>query len=336
MKNLFILVLSYFFIINANGQATGNYKYKGNAQKPRAAANYNYNNTNNKQTPNASTATTSGNNMTLQVRTLKNVKADAYTAIFNVVQLGPTAEKTDELMNKRLDAFRSAAIKLGIPANDFVIDILTFVPIYGYEVDKRLFSKNHNEVPKGFELQKNVHIRFTRPSQLDQLISVATKNEIYDLVKVEYYVKDIEKVYEELRLSAIKHLQKRMKTYEMMGIKLDTLYRTISEFHNSHYPYNRYQQYQAFTRGSVESFKKRDNITNIRQPITQFYNKLDYEKYDIVLNPEIVEPAVQFTLEMSVVFTLKPPSPRIITKTENKKEFYWMTPDGELKQMKVE
>ena len=56
--------------------------------------------------------------------------------------------------------------------------------------------------------------------------------------------------------------------------------------------------------------------------------------YDLVINPEILEPAVQFSYNLVVRFTL--PERRPLEKTTVKKEFIMVTPTGEVKTLKVE
>ncbi|GIM56948.1 hypothetical protein CAPN006_13410 [Capnocytophaga canimorsus] len=75
------------------------------------------------------------------------------------------------------------------------VDIISFVPIYEFEIEKKIFSKkNYNEVPKGFELKKNIHIKYTSYAQLDEFINILSKEEIYDLVKVDYFANNLDNV----------------------------------------------------------------------------------------------------------------------------------------------
>ncbi len=82
----------------------------------------------------------------------------------------------------------------GHPDGDIYVDMVNFFPKYEYDVSKKLFSKKtYTEIPKGFELQKNIHIRYTAPALLDRIVTAAARQEIYDIVKVDYFVKDPQK-----------------------------------------------------------------------------------------------------------------------------------------------
>ncbi len=56
--------------------------------------------------------------------------------------------------------------------------------------------------------------------------------------------------------------------------------------------------------------------------------------YDIVINPEIIEPAIQFSYNLVVRFTM--PERKVPVKTETKKEFILVTPTGEVKTLMID
>ncbi len=299
--------------------------------------NYNYDNRNRTQhalnTPIANALLQQDNVILLDIKGLMNKTADSYLAIFNMTQVGATAIETNAMMNTRIDALSAALVKHGVPTDDIFVDMMSFVPVYEYQVERRKFSKNFNEVPAGFELQKNIHIRYTDAKKLDHIVTAAAEHEIYDLITVEHFVKDTEAVYNELRKQAIDFAQKKLKDYERIGIELDTVYHVLSEEKNATFPVNRYQQYQAVCRSSIEAARKRQTVNNIRQPKTMFYNKMPYEPYDIIINPEIMEPAVQYTYNLKVKYIIKERSPLVQVKRE--KEFILLTPEGVMKTLKV-
>jgi uncharacterized protein YggE len=114
------------------------------------------------------------NVLEISINALSNQRADSYTAIFSVLQVGKTAEETNSLLNNRLNGFLAAVKNLGIPATDIYVDMVNFLPKYEYDVSKKLFSKKtYTEIPKGFELQKNVHIRYTQAGLLDDIVTAA-------------------------------------------------------------------------------------------------------------------------------------------------------------------
>ena len=181
MKKSILLITLYIcssiYGVQIFAQAAGNYSN-------RSASNDNYNESANGYmdvntrksgvtNPNLEPSFPFGTNiMEFKATALYNAKADAYTAIFNVVQLGETAQESDDRMNARLSSFINALVQAGVKREDIFVDMITFLPIYEYkEGEKRLFSsKTFSEVPAGFELQKNIHIKFAEGSTLDRVV----------------------------------------------------------------------------------------------------------------------------------------------------------------------
>lgn len=270
----------------------------------------------------------SDDEMIFEVNALKNVTADSYMAIFNMTQLGETAASADELMNNRFNGFKSELLTSGIAEDHIYLDMVSLIPIYEYEEEKKIFSKSYNEVPAGFEMQKNIHVSFTKATMLDKILTIAAQNEIYDLVKVEYFVNGQEKIYQELQKECIAFMQAKLEAFKSLNISFDTIYHIVSEKSAVAYPVDRYRSYQAYSGASIDALKKSSTVKKVRKPKTMFYNKLPYHKYDIVINPGILEPAVQFTYQLKVKF---------VVKAESKdKTYYIVSPDGTLKKLEIE
>ena len=126
------------------------------------------------------------------MKCLYNIPADAYVAIFHVSQVAKTTEEVYRLLDQRITSIRDQAQSL--PEVKLHVDMLTFVPIYEYEVEKKIFSKKtYNEIPTGFELKKNLHIQYSDPEILNQLMEICSKAEVYDLVRVDYISTNMEK-----------------------------------------------------------------------------------------------------------------------------------------------
>ena len=277
----------------------------------------------------------SDNVLELSINALSNQRANSYTAIFSVLQLGKTADETNKLINARIDGLLSALKSLGIPGDDIYVDMVNFLPRYEYDVEKKLFSKKtYTEIPKGFELQKNIHVRYDKPGLLDDIVTAAAQQEIYDIVKVDYFINDPNKVYRELREAAFTYLNQIEAKYRDIGILLDSAYLITAENAWVAYPINRYESYQAFSTQRLDADSKSAVVNTADKPVSRFYNAIAANDYDIVINPEILEPAVQFSYNLIARYTLEPYKPQ--EKTVVQKEFIWLTPAGEVRKLKVE
>ncbi|AFC24948.1 SIMPL domain-containing protein [Saprospira grandis] len=335
MRYSFFLFLACFFL----GQGLVFGQARGNARRSKGNYNYKAKSNSNYQAPLLQpegdlprASFFSHDEVLLEVRALSNQKASSYLAIFNIRQLGKTAEETDRLLQERFRNFKRKLQALGIAEQDIHLDMLSFVPVYELEEEKKLFSpKTYNEVPKGFEMQQNVHVSYRNAAQLGAIVSAAAQVEIYDLAKVEYFVENTAAVYEELRKEALAYLMREMVELEKIGLELDLASRRMAEAEGAVYPAERYASYQAFSSPSLDG-KSRVDLQEKAQ--TQYYAPMPYNDFEIILNPEIQEPAVQFMYHLQFAFKLKKPAPEV--KIEREKEFIWITPQGDMRLLKVE
>ncbi len=276
------------------------------------------------------------NTLEISVNALNNQKAEAYTAIFSMLQVGKTAEETNALLNQRLEAFIASLQPIGILPGDIYVDMVNFLPKYEFDVTKKVFSKKtYTEVPKGFELQKNIHVRYKNNALLDKIVTAAARQEIFDIVKVDYFIANPQAVYKQLREASFQYLADIKKQYRAIGLELDSAYLISAENAWVAYPINRYESYQAFSAQTLDPNEKASSLVNTAdKPIVRFYNAVPANDYDIVINPEILEPAIQFSYSLVARFTLPERKPAV--RTELKKEFILVTPNGEVKTLKIE
>lgn len=283
-------------------QASGNYnsQYNKNTRQPQpnVTALPQYNKANIAQE----------NIFTIEINALSNEKPTSFTAIFALAQAGETAEETDRLWNERYQRFAKMMESLGINKNDIYIDMVSFVPKYEYIADRKIFSrKTYIETPKGFLLQKNVHIRYAEEATLDKLVTAAATADVYDLVKVEYQSVSPTLIFNKLRIEVLKHLNEQIEMYQKAGLKLDSAYRSMAENTWVTMPHNRYTKYQAFSSFSTLkdiSQQSKMNTQDYEKVGTEFYDPLTIADYDIVLNPNVFTPVIQYSLNLQVRFVM--------------------------------
>jgi uncharacterized protein YggE len=259
--------------------------------------------------------------ITVSVKGLANVLPDTYVATFNMVQTAATAEMTDQLMRDRLDKFKAKLLEAGTGATDISTDMISFVPKYDIETENRLFSKTYNEIPAGFEMQKNLSVRYKKSSRLDELVTIAAQSEIYDLVKVDCFVSQMDSFKDSLREKCILEVKNRVKSYEGLNLELDTLKKVVGEDFHITLPDTRYSGYQAFARTSLKPGKK-GTLNEAEKPVSQYYRPINYADFDVVMNPVVLEPVIQVSYEINVNYQLMSAG-----------KYYIITPAGESKRL---
>lgn len=265
----------------------------------------------------------------IDVKALQNVVASSYTAVFNLSQIGETAEEANTLINERINEVKQQLKLQGILDKDIVVDVISFIPIYEVEVEKKLFSTKYNEVPKGFELQQNIHIQFTKVAQFETILSACAKSEIYNLVKVDYFIEDIAQVYKNLQTELLKLIEDKKAYYKVIGFDLSNYNAAIADDKYCYFPKDFYQNYQAYNSISFEAIQKKKGVTSVKKQTSYYYQPLTYENYDLVINPSILEPVIQIGMDIKLQFTPKPvEEAKPVTKTETVHKYYVVSPNG--------
>lgn len=277
-----------------------------------------------------------GSDFLVRVHVLYNAAPTSYMAIFHLNQAGKKVQDIDSLMSKRVSKLVSQCASIGLKKEDFYTDMIALVPIF--EKEKKTFGKNYTQVPKGFEMQKNLHVRYKSAAQLDALFTLAAQCEIYDLIKVEYFYDSTEAANQILKNKAVQVLNQKLKTYKQMGISLDTNFRTVQEQRHQYFPIDEYRSYSPLAVSTLEA----DEVTDAAksgvtqqtstQRTTMFYNQVSSDGFDAVINPAPLAPTIQFVYNVDVRYKIQVP---IQTKTETIKQtdLLIITPQGTIKEI---
>ena len=302
MKNLILFSAVNFFLLNdVSAQLAGNAiaNDAGNAMisyNPPRGVNLNPAlNNNNSLTP-------------IKADVMINVKATSYVVIFSLTQVGESISETDSLMDLRLFKVYEELKSRGVPLEETHVDFISMIPKYEFEQTEKRFSRTMNEVPSGFEMKKNLHIGFTDPDLINGMITAAAESEIYDLVKVDYNIENMDLVYEQLRKKAEEIIAQKTASYTRMGFTLEA--QQYGTTQGSVYPMERYSKYTAAKTGMPKYYAKKSTkekpveYNYAEKNSTIYYEKVPYNQFDLVLNEEMVEPSVQFYYNLTVNYKI--------------------------------
>jgi uncharacterized protein YggE len=313
MKKLFFSVLTLLFSSLIIGQASGNVNYQ-NQYYSNKTINIDF---------------SQNTDIVVSVKGLANVKADAYTAIFSTSQTGKTTKEVNELIDQRItQSLNEIRLKKGV---ETFVDMISFVPVYEYEVEKKVFNrKTYNEVPAGFEVKKNIHIKYSDPNQLNEFISILSNNEIYDLVRVDYFSNTLETIKKEMMNKAKLLIQEKIKNYEvLLGDTFANAEKRIADDYIVNVPVEMYKSYEAYNSSSL-NLKKAANINQVSKSATLYYQPIMGKEFDFIINPTVLEPVIQIQYEVKIAINREK---KISSKTD--KEFILVTPNGDLKTLNL-
>jgi len=245
------------------------------------------------------------NTMFIEASVLINVPADEYVAVFAVSQEGETPVECNQKMDAVLKQFLEGLKPLGIAGKDVFVDFIAQEKIYGYHVQDNAAK----EELAGFELKKNVSIHYHDKLLLDQLVIAASREKIYDLIKVDYIVTDPDSVKTRLLEAAAAIIKRKAAAYErLFGIALLSPPQVYANKPSVYYPSEMYEHYTAYESEQVDRafYQSKYTIQNLRKSHTFYFNPLNGSGFDTVINPVIVEPVVQFTLYLKLKYEIEP------------------------------
>lgn len=328
---LFIVFLSSHMVF---GQAAGNINY--GKRVPIDAKHNGYKIPKTNLSPSFQTP----QNMTFTIKGLYNCKADSYLAIFTITQAAKTQSEVNTIIKEKVDAIKAQLGSLDEEVEMFV-DMISFIPLYEVVSEKKLFSKRtYNEIPKGFELKKNIHFKFYNQAILNFLVSICSEQEIYDLVRVDYVVDNMETKKQEMLNKASIELNKKINRYKTL-LKTDFAKtdRMIAEDFEIHYPVEQYDQYQVYCSNSLNFNAVK--VNNANKSTSSFYNPKLNKDYDFVMNPAIIEPLVQIEYVLKIRLTPKPEKKKVekkpekIVETKVVKDIFIVTPDAKVQKLNI-
>jgi hypothetical protein len=101
-------------------------------------------------------------------------------------------------------------------------------------------------------------------------------------------------------------MNEKMNDFKKLGVKFNPIYNTVAESLNSSYPIEHYSSYNAFNNPTVNALNKNNSLKYSKgNDVNLYYNRMPYNSYDQVINPFVIEPAVQFTYKLQMKYLLK-------------------------------
>jgi uncharacterized protein YggE len=301
MRTLSIAVLTGVFVFPSLclAQVSGNVGYSQNGGKARAVQNER-----NKRVLTKEEMPPSSTSTFVEANVLMNVRADEYVVVFGMLQEGETVAECGQKMDTTVKRFSDELKTLGIADDARFVDFIAQNKIYGFEVTGDIAR----EKLVGFELKKNISIHYKDASLLDKIVLAAARSQVFDLIKVDYIVADLDRIQDRLMEEATRIIKRKASRYEkLLEIKLQPPAQVFAEKSAIHYPTDMYASYTAFETEHVGIPANRDRLTTqtARKSRTFYFNGLDADGFDAVINPVITEPVVQFTLYLKIKYEVK-------------------------------
>lgn len=126
--------------------------------------------------------------------------------------------------------------------------MISSAPTYEYEIEKKVFSEYiYSEPPVGLKPKQDLHIRVKEASQLNELIILLSNGEVYDLVRMDYYISNLKAVKKELMTKIRAASTRRQELYETtLGESFTTVEKKITDGFAQISLSRQYKSYEAY------------------------------------------------------------------------------------------
>lgn len=241
----------------------------------------------------------------IEAYVLLNAPPDEFVAVFGVAQEGAQPIESNQKVNALIEEFIAAAGKLGVRREDIYVDFITQNRIYTFVPES---SSTIREKLTGFETKKTIAVRYRDRALLEKLLAAAAQASIFDLIKVDYIIKDMSAIRTRLFEQASQIIKQKEDNYNrLLNLKLKRA-AVFMEKYDTNYPGELYQTYTAYESGSVDNNYSSSSARVIRErkSSTSFLEPLDSSQFDAVINQLGVEPMVQCTLYLKVRYASAP------------------------------
>ncbi len=332
MKNTVAFAL-LFATIFGHAQLSGNQIYRSKRQNENYTQNY--------FASGEPKSSGSGNQSVYRINILNNVAADSYRVTFGLNQEGVSPKECNEKINKRISGFKKEISKIGVSDNDVYVDFISQTKIYDYvsNVSETVVSATQKEV--GFEMKKNVILRFTNLASFDDLVSAASEFGIHNIVKIDYIKSDTKKIYDEMFAEATKILETRRKLDNSISNSEFLPEPQITVNFQAIQPGEQYAEYTAAESGQVtfdnDYYRSRTSFVKqeTRKSRTFYFDSQNMDFFDKILNAESPIVNLQYVMRIEVTYTRKPKqAEKVIEK--DPKIYYVVTPNGEVRPLKFD
>jgi uncharacterized protein YggE len=230
----------------------------------------------------------------LDAKILTTVDTREYVAVFGLAQEAETVPAANKKLQDQLAAFQRGLSALGIRTEDTYVDFITQNRVYDYVVK----GSTAREKVSGFQIKENFAIRYKDRALLEQIVPLAAQGGIFDLIKVDYVTGDLGSVRAQMISEAQKILKQKEDSYAKLGLKLSPVSVALENF-DTFQPFEAYNSYKAFEAGNVDDNYR---VVERRKNSTFYFEPLAPGKFDAVLNPIGLSPAVQCTFYLRVKY----------------------------------
>ncbi len=264
---------------------------------------YNQNNYNTGVRLTRNSIQTNANGLTITSQVLLNKLPNSFIVTLGINQEALTVKACNTKINTRINNLKKDLETLGLKEEDFYVDFITQTKIYDYNID----SNKASQYQKGFEIKKNLIIKLKNIDAIDAVIELSSKQDIYDVIKVDYINDSEDEVYETLFNECIKVVEKRKRIYSKLAKpKFKKATHIVSDKFYSVHPKSQYKQYQAVESSNLSVTNRNYSAHYIKKEArkhkTFYYEGENPSAFDKVIGTISPKIGIQYVMSLTVSY----------------------------------
>lgn len=284
----FLLTITIAKAQISGNQVYGNTSYNSNANRSQSSHTINVNNS----------------VISVSVSILMNTEADGFVMTLGLNEEAETVKECNTKINARIEGFLGKIKSLGIKKEESYVDFISQTKVYDFTVE----GTKAEQFEKGFEIKKNIIISTKNVANLEKIITMASEYEIHDVIKVEYFSEDPDKIHnslfdEALAMAEIKK-DKYLKSFRKRIIGTPD----ANEVFEVYFPKNQYKVYQAYESAEIETNYNTRYVSYMKKLARKnksfYYDGVSTAGFDKVINPNQTEVGIQYTLTLTVSYKI--------------------------------
>lgn len=288
--NTLTITILLLLIQNCFSQISGNQAYKDYSYSNRS--NYNQ----------FQSFSTTDSTLVIKTKIMMNMSADFYLITLAVNEESKTLEEGLKKINSRITNFTSSLKKIKVKNNAFYIDFISQAKLYDYNINKN----TARQFESGFVIKKNIIVKLNDIKKFDKLLELASQENIFDIVKVDYKNTDTKEISDKLYSEAVNIIENKKEIFiKNSSKKLNGVNRILTSNFYSVYPKTQYQKYQAVESNNISTYSKNNFIKkDAIKSNTFFYEGVPISGFDKIINNNTPEIGIQYILELSKLFEI--------------------------------
>jgi uncharacterized protein YggE len=233
------------------------------------------------------------NYIAIEGKVEKRLDPTALRIVFALMVEQPTASECQAECGKREEAFLKALHALDVARDQIVVDFISILPAYAWEIETRQSERVAVERKSGFRMQSNVHVQVATEKEARAVLEAAFKLDISDVIAFDYWNEHVDRTKKEARAEALRVAK------EKADLLLGSLFEKRPQPLNVHestrvvYPRSLYDSFENVyaQQGMFPSTKERIPRLSAARPKNTYYRGLmeasDVQGPNLALRPQI-------------------------------------------------